>query len=209
MFWPKNYTVHGVAKSQTQEWLLLHVKNWQRQLVLSIIPQGHFVLFHIEQLWEGHLGYCSQVPPQPECHSSSWKFSTCRVAIMSQRAPRRSSLVPEVVKNPPAMQETLVWSLESGRFREEGNGYLLQYSCLENPMDREAGGLPFMELQRVRQDWATNTFMLQGCNTSCFVWWREYSLYLRWSLLCVLKTVMPWILLTVYFLDFWLKNVSL
>ena len=24
----------------------------------------------------------------------------------------------------------------SGRFREEGNGYPLQYSCLENSMDR-------------------------------------------------------------------------
>ena len=26
----------------------------------------------------------------------------------------------------------------SRRFPREGNGYLLQYSCLENPMDREA-----------------------------------------------------------------------
>ena len=26
----------------------------------------------------------------------------------------------------------------SGRSPEEGNGYPLQYSCLENPMDREA-----------------------------------------------------------------------
>ena len=26
--------------------------------------------------------------------------------------------------------------LESGRFPAEGNGYPLQYSCLENPMDR-------------------------------------------------------------------------
>ena len=27
---------------------------------------------------------------------------------------------------------------ESGRFPGEGNGYLLQYSCLENSMDRRA-----------------------------------------------------------------------
>ena len=27
---------------------------------------------------------------------------------------------------------------ESERFPGEGNGYLLQYSCLENPMDRGA-----------------------------------------------------------------------
>ena len=120
MFWPKNYTVPGVAKSQTQEWLLLHVKTWQRHLVLPIIPQGHFVLLNIEQLWAGHLGYCSQVPLQPECHSSSWKFSTCHVAVMSQRAPRRSSLVPQVVKNPPAMQETLVWSLGQEGIMKKG-----------------------------------------------------------------------------------------
>ena len=29
-----------------------------------------------------------------------------------------------------------------GKFPGEGNGYPLQYSCLENPRDREPGGLP-------------------------------------------------------------------
>ena len=41
-----------------------------------------------------------------------------------------------MVKNLPAMQETRVRSL--GRFPGEGNGNPLQYSCLENPMDRGA-----------------------------------------------------------------------
>ena len=41
-----------------------------------------------------------------------------------------------MVKNLPAMQETQVRSL--GRFPGEGNGNPLQYSCLENPMDRGA-----------------------------------------------------------------------
>ena len=43
-----------------------------------------------------------------------------------------------VVKNPPAKQETQVWSNGSERPSEERNGnskYQLQYSCLENPMD--------------------------------------------------------------------------
>ena len=35
------------------------------------------------------------------------------------------------------MQETLP-SLDLGRSPEEGNGNLLQYSCLKNPMDRGA-----------------------------------------------------------------------
>ena len=37
-----------------------------------------------------------------------------------------------------------------GSYPGEGNGYLFQYSCLENPMDRETGGL--MGSQRVGHD---------------------------------------------------------
>ena len=45
-----------------------------------------------------------------------------------------------------------------GRFPGEGNGNPLQYSCLENPMDRGAlvGYSPCG--CRVRHDWATNAF---------------------------------------------------
>ena len=42
------------------------------------------------------------------------------------------------VKNPPAMQQMQVQSLGSGRSPGGGHGNLLQYSCLENPMDRGA-----------------------------------------------------------------------
>ena len=38
----------------------------------------------------------------------------------------------------------------------EGNGNPLQYSCMENPMDREACGLQSMGLQRVGHHWANN-----------------------------------------------------
>ena len=34
----------------------------------------------------------------------------------------------------------------------EGNGNLLQGSCLENPKDREPGGLPSMGSHRVEHD---------------------------------------------------------
>ena len=46
-----------------------------------------------------------------------------------------ASLVAQLVKNPPAMWETWVQSLEKGRFPGEGKGYLLQCSGLENSMD--------------------------------------------------------------------------
>ena len=39
-----------------------------------------------------------------------------------------------------------------GRSPEEGNGNPLQYSCLENPMDEEPGGLQSMGLLRVGHD---------------------------------------------------------
>ena len=42
----------------------------------------------------------------------------------------------------------------SGRAPGEGNGNPLQYSCLENSMDREAWSIG---LQKVGHDWATNT----------------------------------------------------
>ena len=43
-------------------------------------------------------------------------------------------MVAQLVKNPPAMQETLDQFL--GREDPLEIGYPLQYSCLENPMDR-------------------------------------------------------------------------
>ena len=45
-----------------------------------------------------------------------------------------------------------------GRSPAEGNGYPLQYSCLENSMDRGPGGLQSAASQGVRHDWVTNTF---------------------------------------------------
>ena len=41
---------------------------------------------------------------------------------------------------------------ELGRFPGEGNGNPLQYSCLENPMDREAWQATVHEVKRVGHD---------------------------------------------------------
>ena len=49
-----------------------------------------------------------------------------------------SSLVSQIVKSLPAIQETQGSIPGSGRSPEEGNGNLLQYSCLGNPMGGEA-----------------------------------------------------------------------
>jgi len=49
-----------------------------------------------------------------------------------------ASQVALVVKNPPANAGSTGLIPGSGRFPGEGNDHPLQYSCLENPMDRGA-----------------------------------------------------------------------
>ena len=60
-----------------------------------------------------------------------------------------------VVKNLPVNTGDVSVILGSGRFPREGNGNLLPYSCLENPMDREAWWATVHEVKRVRHDLAT------------------------------------------------------
>ena len=49
-----------------------------------------------------------------------------------------ASLVAQMVENLSAKQETQLQSLGEEDPLEKGNGYPLQYSCLEYSMDREA-----------------------------------------------------------------------
>ena len=57
-----------------------------------------------------------------------------------------------------------------GRSPEEGNGNPLQYSCLENPMDREPGEPQSLGLQRVGHDWVTNTSLYHSTfQAKCFI----------------------------------------
>ena len=46
-----------------------------------------------------------------------------------------------MVKNPPVNEGDMVSIRESGRSPGEGNGNPLQYSCLENLMDRGVHGV--------------------------------------------------------------------
>ena len=67
----------------------------------------------------------------------------------------QASQVALMVKNSSASAGDIrdVGSIsELGRTLGEGNGNPLQYSCLDNPMDRGAGGLQSIGLQRVQRD---------------------------------------------------------
>ena len=65
------------------------------------------------------------------------------------------SLGGSVVKNPPANAGDLGSFPGSGRYTGGGNGNPLQYSCLENPMNRGAWRATVRGVLRVRHDLAT------------------------------------------------------
>ena len=65
------------------------------------------------------------------------------------------------VKNPPANARDArdTGSVpESGRSSGEGNGNPLQYSCLENPMDREAWGAIVHGVAKSQMQLSTQVF---------------------------------------------------
>ena len=69
------------------------------------------------------------------------------------------------VKNPPANTGDVGSIPGLGRFPGGENGKPLQYSCLENSMDRGAWQATSMDSQRVRHDWAC-THLVMG-----LPWW--------------------------------------
>ena len=66
-----------------------------------------------------------------------------------------------VLKNPPAVQKMFSLIPGSGRSLGEGNGYSLQYSCLENPKD---GGAWQATVLEVVKD-SDTTYPLNNRNT--------------------------------------------
>ena len=69
----------------------------------------------------------------------------------------RASLVAQLVRNLPVMQETTCSSEDPklGRSPGEGNGNPLQYACLGNPMDRGAWQTTVHRVAGVGHDLAT------------------------------------------------------
>ena len=68
---------------------------------------------------------------------SLWKSEANRVGL-SSLVTRVAIPSGSVLKNPPAMQKTRVQSLHQEDPLEKGVATSLQYSCLDNPMDRRA-----------------------------------------------------------------------
>ena len=88
---------------------------------------------------------------------------------IKKRKFRGPSLVAQTVKDPPANAGDPGSIPGLGRSPGEGNGYPLQYSCLENPVDRGACWATVHGLQRVGHNWETNTHTHTHTHTH-FMW---------------------------------------
>ena len=77
----------------------------------------------------------------------------------------QASLVAQMVKNLPAMQEILVWSLG---WEDPSEKEMATWSSIfagRIPWTEEPSRLQSMESQRVRHDWGTNTFTFMNIYT--------------------------------------------
>ena len=61
---------------------------------------------------------------------------------------------------------------ELGQIPWEGHSYPLQYSCLENSIDRGAWWASVHGSQRIRHDWVPNTFTKYLTNSCVRHWWQ-------------------------------------
>ena len=90
-----------------------------------------------------------------------------------------------VVKNPPTMQETWVWSLGREDLLEKEMATHSSIHPWKIPWTKEPGRLQFMGLQRVRHDWThTHTHRFQSLwilnhPTSILLWSDHHSLSIK------------------------------
>ena len=105
----------------------------------------------------------------------------------------RASLVAQMIKNLPLIQETRVLSLDQKDSPGERNGYPLQYSCLENSMD---GGVWWATVYGIAKSW-TPLSALSQC-TSVFNILSNYQLFfcrgyiiLHFHQLCMELSISP------------------
>ena len=94
-----------------------------------------------------------------------------------------------VVKNPPASARATGSIPGSGRSSGEGNGCLLQYSCLENPMQRgdwQATVPRFAKSQTQLTDWLNVCVCVCACSGLPLLTWsfpvKKFCPYVQCSL---------------------------
>ena len=124
---------------------------------LSLSLDQHLLPKHLAQSSTqpslgGHTQPWLQCPTQ-----SSSRSLDMESFILSFLCAYWTSLVVQTVKNPPAIQETRVRSLNQEDPLEKGMATHSSILAWRIPWTEEPGGLQFMGFQRVGHDWMTNT----------------------------------------------------
>ena len=138
---------------------------------------------------------------------------TLRVSTRVLLCSSRASLLAQSVKNVPAMQKPWCSIPGSGRSPGEGNGNPLQYSCLENPVDKGTWRATVHGVSRVGHDWVTftttttNSFYslspTPGPLPRAFELWLSIdSLHVWWLQLSSKGTVVIFLFCFIFLLDF-------
>ena len=151
----------GRDQPRWDSWFHSHLANKRETSDVSF----HFGRLHSMSLTHQHLGsrqhhvhICVSRSPQT---SESCLASSRRVTNIQGEYYKRYQMEPRTTggsvgkKNPPAMQETQETRVQSmGWDRSPGRGHVnpLQYSCLQNPMDRGAG-LQWATVHGVVKSW--------------------------------------------------------
>ena len=110
--------------------------------------------------------------------------------------PSFPSLVAEMVKNSPALQETRVWSLDREDPPEKGMVTHSSILAWRISWTEEASRLQSMGLQRVGHDWATNTYVFHNPDSSVFSLFYSYpsdsAVILTWMFPKYLFSTLLW-----------------
>ena len=143
-FPPKTCSSHSLPHFSEQQWSFFHFRESEvlEPSLTSLFLSHSIAASLVGSTFKIHPGYnhfsaTSLRPPWPKPSSFVWI-----IALASKLSPcfppLWASLVVQTIKNLPGIQETRVQSLDREDSPGEGNGYPLQYSCLENHMERGA-----------------------------------------------------------------------
>ena len=93
--------------------------------------------------------------------------------------PHHNHVEAQLIRNPPAMQETQVWSLGQEDPLEKEMATHSSILAWEIPATEEPGGLQSRRLQRVRHDWGPEHMTVEGSNTNALHLMEEKAKALR------------------------------
>ena len=141
-----------------QDWVNEHTP-------FHIVDSSHLLyVYHLNRMLNSSLWNIYYFPDQRfQISPASWFL------IIKNKHYPWISMMAQIVKNLPEMQETQVWSLGQEDPLEKGMTIYFGILAWRIPRREEPGRLQSIESQRVRHDWMTNTFTFNEMCQMSFV----------------------------------------